>query len=175
VIRPDHGLTAAARYCSRCAAPLAAPPPTVCVRCGYELYLNARPTGGVVVVDGDRFLALLRAAEPRAGWWELPGGFCDGWEHPADAAVREAREELGVDVALGAFLGMYLGDYPYQGEILPVLDCFWSARLLGDLIEVDPRESVDYCWLSLDDPPSLAFATMDAAVAEASIGRRASV
>jgi 8-oxo-dGTP diphosphatase len=51
-----------------------------------------------VVVDGDRFLALRRAAEPQAGQWGLPGGFCDGWEHPADAAVRE---ELGVDVAPG--------------------------------------------------------------------------
>jgi 8-oxo-dGTP diphosphatase len=117
-----------------------------------------------VVVDGDRFLALLRAREPRAGRWELPGGFCHGWEHPADAAAREAREELGVDVALGEFLGMYLGDYEYQGDILPVLDCFWLARTLGGPIVLDSRESSDYRWLSIADPPPLAFATMDAAV-----------
>lgn len=116
------------------------------------------------MVDGDRFLVLRRAAEPRAGQWELPGGFCGGWEHPADAAVREAREELGVDVALGGFLGMYLGDYEYQGEILPVLDCFWLARPLGGPIVLDSRESSDYRWVSIADPPRLAFTTMDAAV-----------
>jgi 8-oxo-dGTP pyrophosphatase MutT (NUDIX family) len=128
------------------------------------MYVNARPTGGVVVVDGDRFLALLRATEPRAGLWELPGGFCDGWEHPADAAVREAREELGIKVALGDFLGMYLGEYEHQGEILPVLDCFWLAGPLAGPIVIDSRESSDYRWLSIADPPRLAFATMDAAV-----------
>jgi 8-oxo-dGTP diphosphatase len=149
---------------------LGAAPPTACGSCGYEIYVNARPTGGVVVVDGDRFLALRRAAEPRAGRWELPGGFCQGWEHPADAAVREAREELGVEVALGDFLGMYLGDYEYQGEILPVLDCFWLARPLGGPIVLDPRESSDYRWLSIADPPQLAFPSMNAAV-RAAAGR----
>jgi ADP-ribose pyrophosphatase YjhB (NUDIX family) len=146
-------------------------PPAVCGSCGYEVYVNARPTGGVVLVDGDRFLALRRAAEPRAGRWELPGGFCDGWEHPADAARREAREELGVEVALGAFLGMYLGEYEFQGETLPVLDCFWLARPLGGGIVIDARESLEYRWSSLGDPPRLAFPTMDAAVRAAAIGR----
>jgi 8-oxo-dGTP diphosphatase len=158
-----------ARYCPRCACPLPTAPPTKCDRCGYELYVNARPSGGVVVVDGEEFLALRRAAEPRAGQWELPGGFCHGWEHPRDAAAREAREELGVDVELGAFLGMYLDQYDYQNEALPVLDCFWLARLLGETITLDPLESGEYAWLSLRDAPKLAFASMDQALRAASI------
>jgi ADP-ribose pyrophosphatase YjhB (NUDIX family) len=121
------------------------------------------------VVAGDRFLALRRAKDPRIGEWELPGGFCEGWEHPVDAAAREAREELGVDVELGAFLGMYLERYEYQGEALPVLDCFWLARLHGDTITLDPLESAEYCWLQLGDCPKLAFASMDQAVRAASI------
>jgi 8-oxo-dGTP diphosphatase len=151
-------------YCTRCAAALTGPPPTACGSCGYETYLNPRPTGSVLVVDGDRFLALRRAREPMAGEWELPGGFCDGWEHPFDAARREAREELGVDVELGDFLGMYLGEYRYQGEKLPVLDCYWSARLLDPVIVVDPAEALEYRWWPLADPPAFGFATMDAAV-----------
>jgi ADP-ribose pyrophosphatase YjhB (NUDIX family) len=121
------------------------------------------------VVEGDRFLALRRAKEPRAGEWELPGGFCEGWEHPVDAAAREAREELGVDVELGAFLGMYLERYEYQDEALPVLDSFWLARLRDDTITLDPLESAEYCWLPLRDCPKLAFASMDQAVRAASI------
>ncbi|MGC9669263.1 NUDIX hydrolase [Planosporangium sp. 12N6] len=141
----------------------------MCGSCGYELYLNPRPSGGVVVVDGDRFLALRRAREPKAGQWELPSGFCDGWEHPVDAAVREAREELGVDVELGPFLGMYLDRYDYQDEALPVLDCFWLARLAGGPVTVDPREASEFAWLPLGEPPPLAFSSMDRAVRAASI------
>ncbi|SDZ26256.1 ADP-ribose pyrophosphatase YjhB, NUDIX family [Micromonospora pattaloongensis] len=167
-----RGYGSAAAYCPRCAAALAAAPPTRCAGCGYELFLNPRPTGGLVVLDGARFLALRRAAEPGAGRWELPGGFCDGREHPADAAVREGREELGVEVVLGEFVGMYLGDYEWQGELLPVLDCFFLATLDGGEITLDPAESTGLRWFALADPPPLAFPTMDAAVAEVRRRRR---
>jgi len=139
------------------------------------VFVNARPTGGVVVVESDLFLSLRRAAEPKAGLWELPGGFCDGWEHPADAAVREAREEAGVEVELGEFLGMYLGEYEFQGETLPVLDCFWLARIVRGTVTIDPRESVEYAWFPLGSPPHLAFHSMVAAIAAASNWHRAQV
>jgi ADP-ribose pyrophosphatase YjhB (NUDIX family) len=123
------------------------------------------------VVDADRFLALRRAREPKAGQWELPSGFCDGWEHPVDAAVREAREELGVAVELGDFLGMYLDRYDYQGEALPVLDCFWLARVLDGPIMINPAEALECAWVPLRDPPPLAFSSMDRAVRAASFSR----
>lgn len=121
------------------------------------------------MVDGDRFLALRRAREPRAGEWELPGGFCEAFEHPAEAAVREAREELGVDVELGPFLGMYLDRYQYQNEELPVLDCFWLARLRGVTIILDPLEAVEYAWFPIRDAPNLAFGSMRSAIRAALI------
>jgi ADP-ribose pyrophosphatase YjhB (NUDIX family) len=140
----------------------------VCAACGYQTFVNARPTASLIVCDDrDRFLALRRAAEPRAGRWETPGGFCDGWEHPATAAVREAREELGVGVTLGEFIGMYVGDYDFQGETLPVLDCFFLATLDGAEVRLDPAESSELDWFPLADPPPLAFDTMDRAVREA--------
>jgi ADP-ribose pyrophosphatase YjhB (NUDIX family) len=138
------------------------------VACGYALFVNARPTGCLVVHDGHRFLALRRAREPRAGLWAVPGGFCDGWEEPAAAAVREGREELGVEVTLGHFIGMYVGSYDFQSERLPVLDCFFLATLSdGAQVRLDPREATEFTWFDLHDPPALAFGTMDRAVAEA--------
>jgi 8-oxo-dGTP diphosphatase len=157
-------VTVNAAYCPRCGAALPGRPPTVCSACGYALFVNPRPTGTVVIVRDSTFLALKRAREPRLGWWDLPGGFCDGWELPADAAVREASEELGVQVELTAFLGMYVGSYDYQSETLPVLDCFWRARIVAGDIRPDPSEASDLAWLSLLDPPPLAFATMDRAI-----------
>nr|MDT0662379.1 NUDIX domain-containing protein [Micromonospora sp. DSM 115978] len=163
-----RGYGPAARFCPRCAAALAGPPPVACAGCGYQLFLNARPTVNLVVLDGDperpSFLALLRAAEPRAGWWETPGGFCDGPEHPADAARREAREELGVDVTLGDLIGMYVGSYEFQDEMLPLLEMFYLATIPSGRVTLDPGESSDMKWFPLVEPPTLAFSTMNAAV-----------
>jgi 8-oxo-dGTP diphosphatase len=132
------------------------------------MYVNARPTASLIVHDGgERFLALRRAREPQAGLWETPGGFCDGWEEPVAAAVREGREELGVDVTLGDFVGMYVGSYLFQGELLPVLDCFWLASLPAEPVRLDPEESSEMRWFSLLRPPPMAFATMDSALADA--------
>jgi 8-oxo-dGTP diphosphatase len=154
------------QYCPRCGGRLPGPPPTRCGACDYALYVNARPTGGVVIVSEDRFLAVRRAREPKIDLWELPGGFCDGWEHPADAAVREAREELGVTVRLGELVGIYVGDYEFQGELLPVLDCIWLAEIVDGDITLDPSEATEYAWFELRDPPPLAFETMNRAIGD---------
>lgn len=160
-------MTTEARHCPRCGAPLPGRPPTRCTACGYSLYVNPRPTGGVIIVRDGTFLALKRAREPGAGLWELPGGFCDGWEHPADAARREAREELGVDVVLGRFVGMYLGSYGFQDEVVPVLDMFWLATLASGELTIHSDEATDHAWFSLVRAPRLAFSTMESAISDA--------
>ena len=160
-------MTVDARFCPRCGQPLAARPPAACTACGYVIWINPRPTGTVVIVDNGRFLALRRVREPRAGYWDLPGGFCDGFELPADAAIREAREELGLTVRLDEFIGMYIGHYTYQDETLPVLDCFWLASIVDGELRLDPEEASEHSWLPLAHPPELAFATMGLAIVDA--------
>lgn len=152
------------RFCPSCSAALPGPPPVSCGACGYALFVNPRPTGLTIILDGDSVLVVLRAHEPRAGRWALPGGFCDGWETPAQAAVREAREELGVGVELTGFVGMFLGDYEFQNETLPVLDCFWTARIDAGDIHVDPRELGGYKWVKIGNTPPMAFETMQSAL-----------
>jgi 8-oxo-dGTP diphosphatase len=130
--------------------------------------VNARPTANVIIQnDQNQFLVLRRARAPKEGLWEVPGGFCDGWEHPRDAAIREAREECGIDIRLEAFVGMYVGTYEFQDELLPVLDCFWLATIVGVQIALDPAEASEYRWVDLRNPPALAFSTMDEAVRQA--------
>jgi 8-oxo-dGTP diphosphatase len=155
------------RFCPRCGERLPGPPPTQCAACAYALFVNPRPTATAIIVDDGRILTLLRAREPQKGRWELPGGFCDGFEHPADAAVREVREELGVEIRLDAFVGMYLGGYEFQGEQLPVLDCFWLATIVDGDLRVDPDEADDYAWTPFGELPEFGFDTMNRAVADA--------
>jgi ADP-ribose pyrophosphatase YjhB (NUDIX family) len=170
-------MTVDSRFCARCGAGLPSRPPTTCTSCGYQLFVNARPTATVILVRDGSFLAVRRTIEPKRGLWELPGGFCDGWEHPAEAAVREVREELDVNVRLDEFVGMYLGSYEYQNETLPVLDCFWLATIVDGEIKLNPGELSEYEWMSIVDPPPLAFATMDRALIDAAriVARRSLV
>ncbi|MGH3713756.1 MAG: NUDIX domain-containing protein [Micromonosporaceae bacterium] len=161
-------MTQHVHHCSRCGAQLPGAPPIRCLTCGYTLYVNARPCAGVVVVrDDGSFLAGRRAHEPSLGMWDLPGGFCDGWEHPAEAAVREAREEVGIEVTLGPLVGVYVGDYAHQGETLPVLDLYYLATLVSGDPTPDPAEMSEVAWFPLTDPPPLAFPNMDAVVRDA--------
>jgi 8-oxo-dGTP diphosphatase len=157
-------------FCSRCGVGKTG---STCGGCGYQTFLNPRPTASLVILDEhDRILLLKRARPPQQGMWELPGGFCDGWEEPVDAALREGREELGVDVVLGPFVGMYIGGYAFQGEVLPVLDCYWLATLEDPgAIVVDPEETLEWAWFPLRDPPPLAFSTMIRAVGNVALAR----
>lgn len=67
---------------------------------------NPAPTVDVVIsLPGDRVVLVARRFPPLG--WALPGGFVDEGETVEAAAVREAREETGLEVTLTALLGVY--------------------------------------------------------------------
>lgn len=71
-----------------------------CSNCGAELpsFRNPAPTVDVIIeVEGG--IVLIERKNPPFGW-ALPGGFVDYGESYEQAAVREAREETGLDVEL---------------------------------------------------------------------------
>ncbi|GAA4926295.1 8-oxo-dGTP diphosphatase [Nonomuraea thailandensis] len=110
----------------------------------------------VIVGPGGRVLAAQRA-EPAAlaGGWEFPGGKVDPGESETAALVRECREELGVEVAVGERVG---GDWPLaEGYVMRV----WLCSLLSGRPEakehlalrwLGPREYYDVEWLAADLP-----------------------
>ncbi len=70
----------------------------VCPNCGYttEEYKNPKPTADIIVNFGEKILLVNRRNPPHG--WAMPGGFIDYGESAEDAAVREIREETGVEV-----------------------------------------------------------------------------
>jgi 8-oxo-dGTP diphosphatase len=101
----------------------------VCEGCGFVLYINPRPTVCAVVVDGDRVMLVRRAVTPRRGCWDLPGGFLELGEHPAEGLRRELQEETGLEVELLEPLGFFLDAYPEPGE--GTLNLYYLARVTG--------------------------------------------
>jgi 8-oxo-dGTP diphosphatase len=67
---------------------------------------NPFPTVDVVIYEPSKGVVLVRRRNEPLGW-ALPGGFVDYGEKVEAAAVREAKEETGLDVVLTDLLGVY--------------------------------------------------------------------
>jgi 8-oxo-dGTP diphosphatase len=157
------------RHCEHCGASLPGRPPVQCEHCQGWIFFNAKPAAGAVIVEGGRFLAVRRANEPAAGFWGLPGGFCEGTEHPAEAAVREVFEETGLRVTLGPLIGLYTDNYAYQGEAAPTLNTYYLARLEhADQLVVSADDAADAGWFDMADTPPFAFDHLNQVIADAS-------
>src|SRR6202045_2460825 len=91
------------------------------------------------VENGTALLLTRRAAGLRAhrGQWALPGGRCDEGETPAEAALRELREELGLELGPDDVLGL-LDDYPTRSGYLITPVVVWAAASAA--ISPNPEE-----------------------------------
>jgi len=91
---------------------------------------------GAVIVEGDRVVLVHRGAEPMAGEWSIPGGLLELGETMRAGAVREAREETGLQVEAGEVLEVLDRIVPdAQGKIRYqyVLIDFLCRRIAGEL------------------------------------------
>jgi 8-oxo-dGTP diphosphatase len=64
---------------------------------------------GIVCLRGDDVLLVRRAKPPRAGEWSLPGGRIEWGERAVDAALRELREETGVEAEITGLIDVVDG------------------------------------------------------------------
>jgi ADP-ribose pyrophosphatase YjhB (NUDIX family) len=103
------------RHCSGCGGWIGQRAPVSCPTCGTPHWLNASPAAAALVVADGKLLLTRRAIEPWRGMWCAPSGFCDGGEHPAACAVREAQEEAGVHVRIVGYLGHWIDEYSPSG------------------------------------------------------------
>jgi len=101
-----------------------------CEACGFTYYHNVASSASVILETEGGLLTIVRAKEPRAGYLSFPGGFVDPDERAEDAAIRECREEIGLDVAVPLrFVGSWPNDYAYGDVLYKTCDLYFSARL----------------------------------------------
>ena len=106
-------------------------------------------------------LLVRRAAEPWLGFWDLPGGFCDAGEHPRETALREVREETGLDVELTGILGMWIDQYHEASDIRPAettLNIYFLAKPPERMTLNPDSEISEIAWFDADTlPVDIAF------------------
>ena len=143
-------------FCSACAAPLdGTTPHPRCTGCGRTHFRDPKVGVGVVVRDDDgRLLLVRRGVEPGKGRWALPAGYVDADEDPRAAAAREAREETGLEVEVGAVVDVW----PGTGDGGASFFLAFSAVVTGGQLAASD-DALEAGWFGRDALPDLAFAS----------------
>ncbi len=130
-----------------------------CTACGTQHWRNAKPCAGALVTHDGGLLLVRRAFAPYLDWWDIPGGFCEPDEHPADAATREVREETGLDIAVTGLLGMWMDTYRQHDTVQSTLNIYFTACPVGPVaLTLDPSEASEARWFAPHDlPAQVAF------------------
>jgi 8-oxo-dGTP diphosphatase len=127
------------RFCPRCGGALALrllkatePERLVCSACEYVFYLDPKIAVGTIIrTSADSIVLVRRAIDPGYGKWVFPGGYVDRGEPLPVAAIREAREECGLDVRLDGLVNIY--SYAGRAPVVVV----YAATAIGGTLSID--------------------------------------
>lgn len=144
------------RYCPQCAGQMLekvvdSKPRAVCDSCGFIFYQGPKLAVAVIVIDGKKILLNKRDIEPQRGLWSFPSGYVDVGESVEEAAVRETREETGLEVRLDGLVGVY------SHRERPVVLIVYAGTVIGGELIIG-NEVQDIGFFDLHDLPELAFA-----------------
>lgn len=93
--------------------------------------------------------------EPSKGKWDVIGGFLNYGEHPEDGAVREAKEETGLDVQVTHQLGIFMDTYGIDEEA--TLNLCFIVKVIGGTEKAN-GDIAELRWFPIDEiPAEIAF------------------
>lgn len=119
---------------------------------GHENWLNPAPGAVAFILKEGKVLYGVRSIEPNIGRLGLAGGFVEPNESIEEAVVREAKEELGIDIKIIDFLGSYPHDYAKGKPSLAMV--FVAEYVDGIITPTDDLSGGLPEWRSIDDLPA---------------------
>ena len=134
------------RFCPRCGGALSArvlkssdPARLVCAACEFVFYLDPKVAVGTIIeATGGGIVLVRRGIDPGYGKWVFPGGYVDRGEEVRVAAIRETREETGLEVRIEGLINVY----SYPGRT-PVLLVFAASIIGGEMHAADAEECTE--------------------------------
>ncbi|MCF0174357.1 MAG: (deoxy)nucleoside triphosphate pyrophosphohydrolase [Bacteroidales bacterium] len=97
-----------------------------------------------VIRHGNEIFATQRGYGDFKDWWEFPGGKIEQGESPREALIREIKEELNADIAVGNLIKTVEWNYP---NFHLRLHCFW-CELSSEVLHLNEHEAAT--WLTKD-------------------------
>lgn len=113
-----------------------------------------------IIVEDNKIFVTQRGYGDFKGGWEFPGGKVEAGEFPQEALIREIKEELDTEIAVGELIDTIEYDYP---NFHLSMDCFWAKIVSGDLIL---KEHAAAKWLTRDELDSVEWLPADITLIE---------
>lgn len=113
-----------------------------------------RATVGIFIENKDNKILLIQSPKWREGLWLCPGGGIEYGELPVEAAIREVKEELGLDVISPEFIQVVNGvdpkEFIYPGHFVGI-DYKFKLANEGQELKVDSQEVLATEWLAPEE------------------------
>lgn len=117
-------------------------------------------SAGLVFREGKLLITQRHAQAHLGGLWEFPGGKCEPGETSEECLRRELREELGIEVEIGAVLEELTHAYPEKTVRLKFFLCRWLAN------EPQPLGCPALAWITTAELDGYSFPAADARLLE---------
>lgn len=119
-------------------------------------YKNPALTVDAIIVDDGNIVLVQRLNNPYKDFWALPGGFVEYGEKVEHAAIREAKEETGLNIKLNKLVGVYSdANRDPRGHTVSVV---YMASIVGGQLKSDSdAKDVQYFEISELNKMDLAF------------------
>jgi len=147
------------KFCPHCAGRLAPKiledrERLICQECDFIFYINPKVAAGALIEQEGRVVLVRRGIEPHIGSWTLPAGFAEYGETIEETAIRECREETGLDIELDKLLGVYSVNSNFYGHLILVL---YSGHVVGGELVAGDDASEAVLFAPTDLPTDIAF------------------
>lgn len=117
---------------------------------------------GLIVKDEKMLLCRLSSIEKHVGKWTLPGGGLEFGEHPVDGAIREIREETGLDARIGSLAGIDSITSEFDSGMMHSIRILYYAEVMDGELCMEVGGSTDVCeWFTQEE--ALALPLVDLA------------